>query len=138
MNTSQLLPKSRDIVEAYRLLLRTSYQAVRYALPARKVLRGRMRRAFRESPASDFDAQRIANTVRFLQNASRDTGLEHKVLKNLVSVWAGETLAWKHRQRHQSKRKLSTPEREDGVVRAYDAFYDCIRGLNQSMGLCIR
>jgi hypothetical protein len=138
MSTGQIIPKPSEIVSAYRNLLRTSYRAVRYASPARKVLRERMRRAFRESSASDFDAKRIANTTRFLENAGRDTGLEHKVLKNLVSVWSGEPFAWKHRQKFKSKRKQSIFEREDGEVRAYDAFYDCIRGLNQSMGLCIR
>jgi hypothetical protein len=138
MNIANASQSSTEIVSAYRALLRTSYRAVRYARPARNILRDRMRRAFRESLPEDFEAQRIRNTVQFFERAGRDTGMEHKVLKSLIKSWSGEVDAWRNRQRTKSKRKQAISEREDGIVRSYDAFYECIRGLNQTMGLCIR
>jgi len=131
---------SHQIVSAYRDLYRTALHAVRYARPARYVIRDRLRRAFREAPAEDFEPARIANTLRFLEAAGADRGLEHRVLKTLCHVWWAEQEQWSRRrlvlQMHQ--KGGATAEVQDAVVRGYDQFYEMLRLLNQSMGMCLR
>lgn len=46
-----------------------------------------MRLAFRKGGSSDFDAAKIGNTLEFLRYATRENGLEHKIVKNLLFVW---------------------------------------------------
>lgn len=78
---------NKAIVHAYRHVLRHGLRAIQFSKPARFTLRDRLRAAFRKGSASDFDQQRIANTLEFLQYAERQNGLEHKVVKNLLFVW---------------------------------------------------
>jgi hypothetical protein len=135
----------QEIRQSYRLLLRSSLLAVRYAAPARYVLLQRIRRAFRSSPVTDYDPRRIANTVTFLNNAAKDRGMEHKVVKGLVQVWEHEKRQWAERQtpyliRHRRKKGgIGGEEHGGGVVcQAYDQWYWTIGMLNESLGLCIR
>ncbi|KAF3032738.1 hypothetical protein E8E11_001502 [Didymella keratinophila] len=104
-----------------------------FSKPARYTLRDRLRWAFRKGTASDFDQQKIANTLEFLQYATKQNGLEHKILKNLL-------LAWWHQDRGgRARSKSKSRQREDLEIRttAYDAFNHNIRMLNESMGTCI-
>lgn len=75
------------VVHAYRHVLRHSLRAIQFSKPARFTLRDRLRTAFRKGTASDFDQQKITNTLEFLQYAARQNGLEHKIVKNLLYVW---------------------------------------------------
>lgn len=77
---------SQEIVHAYRHLLRTSLQAVRYAKPARFTLQSHLRSSFR-NPTSAFDSQQISQTLEFLHNAAKYKGLEDKIVRNLLQVW---------------------------------------------------
>jgi hypothetical protein len=127
------------VVTAYRSLYRTALHAVRYSRPARYVIRDRLRRAFRDSPATDFEPDRIANTILFLRAAATDTGLEHRVLKNLSLVWYWEAHQWSRRHTLKAKYHKNAPvESVAATVQGYDQFYELLRMLNQTMGLCLR
>lgn len=86
---------SLEIIHAYRRLHRTLLQAVQHARPARFVARDALRSAFRD-PKAEFDKEGIKRTVWFLEAATKERGLEHRVLKNLIDVRGRRTgKAWK-------------------------------------------
>ncbi len=122
----------QDIIKAYRNLYRTGLRAVQYSAPARYTLRDRLRRAFRASPASDFDQQRILNTLEFLDGAAKTTGIEHHIVRSLLMVWWHEPSQWMARYKTLDKSELTFKSR------AYDHFYHTLRMLNESMRMCIR
>ncbi|QDS73193.1 hypothetical protein FKW77_002620 [Venturia effusa] len=128
-------PTSLDILHAYRNLLRTSLRAVHYSTPARHILLSRLRLSFRSSTLSDFEPQRISNTLEFLRNAAASRGIEHKILRNLLYVWYWEPVHWRKKGLIRDHGKL-----EERVVKegSYEGFYWSLRMLNESMGLCIR
>ena len=127
------MPASKqDIIKAYRNLYRAGLRAVQYSSPARYTLRDRLRRAFRASPASDFDQQRILNTLEFLDGAAKTTGIEHHIVRSLLMVWFNESYQWRGRYRSFDKTEVALKNR------AYDCFYHTLRMLNESMGMCIR
>ncbi|RYC61815.1 hypothetical protein CHU98_g4395 [Xylaria longipes] len=106
------------IIHAYRHLYRGLLHAVQFSKPARYTARNQLRRAFREKGAK-YDYRGIARTIRFLDAATRERGLEHRVLKNLLFI------AW--------------PALEDHVQKTVYKHYDMtIAMLNKSMGLCLR
>lgn len=80
------VPRSQAIILSYRHLYRTGLQTIRYAKPARHVLRGIVRSSFRTGSADEFDPKRVVNTLVFLRRASDSVNLEHKVIKNLIHV----------------------------------------------------
>jgi len=82
------MPKNHEIVLAYRHLYKTLLRAVQYSKPARYAARDRLRQNFRAEPPNTFDADRIAKTLEFLDGAAKSKGLEHKIVKNLLHVWA--------------------------------------------------
>ncbi|KAI0101875.1 hypothetical protein GGR51DRAFT_528816 [Nemania sp. FL0031] len=73
------------VIHAYRHLYRGLLHAVQFAKPARFTARNQLRKAFREKGAK-YDVRGIARTIRFLDAATRETGLEHHVLKNLLVI----------------------------------------------------
>lgn len=77
---------SEQIIHAYRHLLRTSLQAIRYAKPARFTLQSHLRSSFR-NPTSSFNPYEISKTLEFLDNAAKYKGLEDKIVRNLLHVW---------------------------------------------------
>jgi hypothetical protein len=85
---------SAQLVQAYRDLYRASLRAVHYARPARFQVRDILRTAFRTLPQSQFNARRVTNTLKFLDNARLFSGYEHKVLKELAHMqyWKGKVL----------------------------------------------
>lgn len=76
-----------DAARLYRRIYRQGLRAVQYSSPARHVLRQQLNHAFRTGKQTDLHAQKIENTILFLENATRETGLEHRILKNLLHVW---------------------------------------------------
>jgi hypothetical protein len=80
----------QEIVHAYRHIFRHGLRAIQFSKPARFTLRDRIRLAFRKGAASDFDARKIQNTLEFLQYATKENGLEHKIVKNILFVWWGQ------------------------------------------------
>lgn len=87
------------VVHAYRHVLRQSLRAIHFSKPARFTLRDRLRTAFRKGAASDFDQQKIATTLEFLQYATKQNGLEHKIVKNLLQVWRNQDKGGRSRTR---------------------------------------
>ncbi|KAI8942596.1 hypothetical protein NX059_000653 [Plenodomus lindquistii] len=122
------------VIHAYRHLYRHSLRAIQFSKPARYTLRDRIRLAFRKGSAADLEPQKIQNTIEFLQYATKENGLEHKILKNLLFVWWVQGHGG--RSRHRSPR-LATREETEIKVTAYDTFNHNIRMLNESMGLCL-
>lgn len=94
-----MTPSSQEIVRSYRHLYRHAMYAVQYAAPARHTLRILLENAYRTGNAADFDAQKITNTVTFLEGAAREKGLEHRVLKSLLHTWFWSVNSGKHRKR---------------------------------------
>lgn len=80
-----------EIRLAYRHLYQGLLRAVQYAKPARYIVRDRLRAGFEEQSGNSFEPKRIANTLEFLNGAAKTRGLEHKILKNLVLVYWGES-----------------------------------------------
>lgn len=99
-----MTPSSQEIVRSYRHLYRHALYAVQYAAPARYTLRILLRNAYRTGNAADFDAQKINNTVTFLEGAAKEKGLEHRILKNLLHTWFWDVNNGKHRKRSVLRR----------------------------------
>ena len=78
---------THEIRQAYRSLYRQGLLACRYAKPARYTLRDHLRAAFANSPRESYDPAAIEKTLTFLSNATEYTGVEQKVVKNLLYVW---------------------------------------------------
>lgn len=78
--------EDRLVINAYRHLYKRGLQAVKYATPARHVLRNTLRSSFRSETRTDFDPAKIARTLEFLDQAADSTSYEHKILKNLLHV----------------------------------------------------
>ena len=73
------------IIHAYRHLYRGLLQAVQYSVPARFIGRDQLRSAFRQRGGT-FDEEGVKRTIWFLKAAAKETGLEHKIVKNLLRV----------------------------------------------------
>ena len=97
--TVLMSPSSQEIVRSYRRLYRHAMYAVQYATPARYTVKLLLENAYRTGNAADFDAQKINNTITFLDGAAKEKGLEHKILKNLLHTWY-----WQVSGRGQSQR----------------------------------
>lgn len=75
----------QQIIHAYRHLYRASLQAVCYSQPASTVVRDQLRSEFRARDGV-FDERAIKRTIWFLKNAAKYSGIEHKIVKNLLFV----------------------------------------------------
>jgi hypothetical protein len=75
------------IIYAYRHLYRHGLRAVQFSKPARYTLRDRLRLAFHRGSAADFASHKVENTLELLRYATKENGLEHKIVKNLIFVW---------------------------------------------------
>lgn len=89
-------PAPLQVLHAYRGLYRAGLHAVQYSKPNRYVLRDQLRKAFRKEDPATFDQQKIDNTIEFLQIAARERGLEHKIVKNLLT-----TALWEKSSSHK-------------------------------------
>lgn len=76
---------NKEIIHAYRHLYRAALKAVCYSQPASTVARNQLRGAFRLKDAT-FNERAVRRTIWFLKNAAKDTGIEHKIVKNLLMV----------------------------------------------------
>ncbi|PVH95681.1 DUF1763-domain-containing protein [Periconia macrospinosa] len=125
---------TQEVIRCYRHLYRHGLRAVQFSKPARFVFRNRLRRAFqRPSPNTEFNLQKVQNTIEFLKYATTHNGLEHKILKNLLVAWRNQEFGGKS----QAPKKAPTPEELRIKTTAYDAFNHNIEMLNESMDMCI-
>ncbi|GAB7348436.1 hypothetical protein MBLNU459_g6856t1 [Dothideomycetes sp. NU459] len=122
------MPTNHEVILAYRNLYRHLLRAVQYSKPARYTARDRLRHNFRTNPHSTFDAARIARTLEFLDGAARTKGLEHRIVKNLLHVWATKGSL------PMNTKPQDTKSRAD----AYHEFDRTIEMLDQTMGTCIK
>ncbi len=80
----------QEVLHAYRHLYKGLLRGVQHAIPARYIVRDQIRSAFRDrtaaAAAAPWDAEAIRRTLWFLSAAGRHTGLEHKILRNLVRM----------------------------------------------------
>ncbi|MCJ1299373.1 hypothetical protein MMC08_002165 [Hypocenomyce scalaris] len=124
-----MTPTAKEIIQSYRQLYRHGLQAVQYSSPARHTLKDRLRRAYRNGTAADFDAEKIENTIQFLSNAAKEKGMEHRIVKNLLHAW------WWERYLRSS---LQKPEISQIRETAYRHFYITLKAFNDSMSMCLR
>ncbi|KAG8160335.1 hypothetical protein KVR01_009871 [Diaporthe batatas] len=125
-----------EVLHAYRHLYRAALRAVCYSQPASSVARDQLRRAFRDK-TNTFNRNTIRRTVWFLNNAARERGTEHKIVKNLLF-----TKFWKERGNYRTWRHLvdsnQIRKKEDPVkATAYAHYERTISMLNRTMGLCL-
>ncbi|KAI9804043.1 MAG: hypothetical protein M1833_000324 [Piccolia ochrophora] len=117
-------PSSAVLVHSYRRLYRALLQAVQYSAPARFTARTKLRHAFRAGVAASYDQRRIDKTLQFLQQAAKERGIEHRIVKNLLHV------SWWEDQ--QIQRRHIPLQRQP-----YAQFKLTIKMLNESEGLCL-
>ncbi|KAE8379462.1 hypothetical protein BDV26DRAFT_259511, partial [Aspergillus bertholletiae] len=126
----------RAVIQAYRHLYRQGLRVINYSTPSRHVLLRTLRSSFRSSSRHDFDPQRIANTLRFLQRAADAVGVEHKIVKNLMMV-----RYWEQPQVRKDLRLLKglgIDQKESSLRRdASEQFNLTLMLLNESLGICL-
>jgi hypothetical protein len=93
INKTMSTPGPQEIIYAYRHLYRGLLHAVQYSKPARYVARDQLRRAFRTEHPSSFNQEKIYRTVEFLGFAAKESGLEHRIVRNLL-----HTAYWEQRK----------------------------------------
>ena len=143
------------ILHAYRQLYRSGLRAVQYSRPARYTLKSRIDHAFRNGTPADLDAQRIGNTISFLQSAAKEKGMEHKILKNLLFVrfWQDKNIQHqtKYDSNHWNALGVNTSVtdfwaspnfvsfKQSNIRKtAFHHFDITVKMLNESMGMCLR
>lgn len=153
-------PTNREILHAYRHLTQLGLRAIQHSQPASHTLRTYLRLCFRLSPRSAFDAKRIRNTQQFLYNAAVARSLENKVLRTLLTVEYWNTgsdgqfaakgrdlkeltgVAWQKRvaarDKQANKEKKGMEEVNELRGQRREGYMALVRGLNESMGMCIR
>ncbi|KAI9794831.1 MAG: hypothetical protein M1816_002959 [Peltula sp. TS41687] len=128
------MPCSRtQVLHSYRHLYRQLLHAVQFSTPARHVARDRLRHAFRKGKPTDYQHESIVRTLEFLRGATEWSGLEHRILANLLHVGYWE---WKHQmtRQYKSEKKGEAETRR----KAYAHFNQTVEMLNLSLGLCLR
>ncbi|KAM0561708.1 hypothetical protein ACHAPJ_002877 [Fusarium lateritium] len=115
----------------YRNLL----QAVQHTSPARWVARDQLRAAFRE-PGAVFDEKAAKRTMWFLEAAAKETGMEHRILKNLIKVNQFRYVRKKFTRWDPFTKTHSGMKGETQT--AYHHYDMTVAMLNKTMGLCLR
>ncbi|ETI21810.1 hypothetical protein G647_05879 [Cladophialophora carrionii CBS 160.54] len=126
----------QHIRQAYRDLYRTGLEAVQFSTPARYELRDILRQTFRTSPPSNFNPRRIQNTIKFLENARKYDGFEHKIVKNLLHLqyWKGRPL---DRRLKHSIRDLNTTAAIESRKQIWHQYRATLIMLNESLDICL-
>jgi hypothetical protein len=96
---------NKAILHAYRNLYRNALRATHRSTPAKHVIRETIRTAFRTESAMHFNLQRVKNTENFLKRAERNTGMEHRILKNLLHV-----RYWQHHAKRDNRLYVRTKD----------------------------
>ncbi|KAL4930037.1 uncharacterized protein BDV17DRAFT_290025 [Aspergillus undulatus] len=129
--------RRQAIVQAYRHLYRQGLKAINYSTPSRHVLVRTLRSSFRSSPAQDFDPVRITNTLTFLDSAANISGIEHKIVKNLLMLKYWDQPGVKGNFR--TARGLGFDQRNPNLRRdAREHFDRTLMLFNESLGTCLR
>ncbi|KAE9375428.1 DUF1763-domain-containing protein [Stipitochalara longipes BDJ] len=127
-------PSSQEVIHAYRHLYRGLLHAVQFSKPARYVARDQLRKAFRMEHPSTFNQEKIGRTVEFLGFAAKETGLEHRIVRNLL-----HTAYWeqkKHAFEIKERKPTTIQSQIQGTAKLH--YQMTLAMLNDSMGLCLR
>jgi len=147
-----------ELIHSYRHMYRALLRGVQFSKPARYVARDQLREAYRNGKPANFDNAKIQRTLEFLDGAAKETGLEHKILKNLlltrgyftakyvypVSRQSFELTMYSARMQRHSRRPDKFYEQPSSlnaakIQRTAFLHYDMtLAMLNDSMGLCLR
>lgn len=126
-------PSSQEIVTSYRSLFRHALHAVQYSSPARFTIRDILGTTFRAGNPADFEPQKIKNTLQFLSCASKERGLEHKILKSLLITWW-----WENKSRPTKDIPVSVVAmRQKQSQSMLNHFEITLKMLNETMGMCL-
>ncbi|OAP61039.1 hypothetical protein AYL99_06043 [Fonsecaea erecta] len=126
------VPK-QSLIHAYRHLYRTSLRAVRYAHPARYEIRDILRDSFRTSSPANFNLRRVQNTLKFLENARKYNGFEHRILKNLLHLQF-----WKIKGLDKKLVKNSnTSQAVESRRQIWHQYRATLTMLNESLDICL-
>lgn len=98
-----------DLIHAYRHLYRSVLQAVQYSTPARYTARDLLRTGFRQANGR-FDKEAAKRTVWFFKAAAKETGIEHKIVRNLLKT------AYHRKMDHRPKWKAIVQGMKDGSL----------------------
>lgn len=138
---------SRQLLHAYRHVYRQSHRAIKFSLPARYPLRKQLRILFRNGDANSFDPTKIENTLTFLRHAEEVSGLEHKILKNLLRVWFWERPFKTQRNKGcaafsalfdiANRLNYRSDEEISFKYDIYGHMNHCIKILNEDMNTCL-
>ncbi|KAI9888290.1 MAG: hypothetical protein M1814_000762 [Vezdaea aestivalis] len=122
------------ILHAYRHLFKLSRRATRGSRRAQYVARDLLRESFRKGQPKDWDEAKIWNTLIFLREAAKETGLEHRIFKNLLSVRYSEAVDY-----HDYKKPLGRANELIDTLNEnkYNSYNMTIKMLNETMGLCL-
>lgn len=82
--SSGVITDQLSLIHSYRHLYRALLHAVQFSKPNRYTARDQLREAYRRGDPADFNAEKVAKTLEFLQGAARETGMEHKMVKTIL------------------------------------------------------
>lgn len=127
---------NQGIRQAYRLLYHAGLEAVLYSRPARWEIRDILRQTFRTSPSSNFQPRRIQNTIKFLENARKYDGFEHRIVKNLLHLqyWKGRPLDKRLKHSIRDSNTAAAVESRKQIWHQYKA---TLAMLNESLDICL-
>jgi hypothetical protein len=136
LHRKTLLMSKQVLIQAYRDLYRHGLYACKHSVPARYHVRDILRGAFRDNVTTNFDPQRVQNTLRFLEQARLHRGIEHKITKNLLMIrwWRTRPAAKTGAKHHIGKQ---TPEARALRRDVYQHFDATLAMLNESQQLCL-
>ncbi|KAI0025655.1 DUF1763-domain-containing protein [Xylariomycetidae sp. FL0641] len=131
-----------EIIHAYRSLYRNALNAVKFSKKARFIVRDQLRTAFREKGAQ-YNRRGVIRTNLFFLAAERQAGLEHRILKSLISTEYFRNYYDRETWRHSSlelanktrKKKAAELHMEKTRYKHYDM---TVAMLNKTTGLCLR
>ncbi|KFA63772.1 hypothetical protein S40285_01976 [Stachybotrys chlorohalonatus IBT 40285] len=126
----------RTVAQAYRHLYKSLLRATRYSQPASTVVRDVLRNAFREKDAV-YEPETVKRTIWFIAAAGRESGWEHKVLKNLIRVRMNQHQAVRNWSYPRARARETSPLAHE-VNTAYDHYNMTLAMLNKSLSLCLR
>lgn len=133
------LPTHLQVIHSYRHMYRALLKAVHYSKPARYVARDQIRGAYRKGTPSQFDTAKIDRTLQFLNGATQHTGMEHKILRNLLftrySLVRNARFAPPRNSKATNDNALKAAHIKSTAYLHYDM---TLAMLNDSMGLCLR
>jgi hypothetical protein len=134
--TDGMAAPQQPLLHAFRHLYRAGIEAVDYARPQRYEIRDILRESFRQSHPSNFNQRRIQNTLKFLANAQRYNGFEHRILKNLLHMkfWAGRS---NHARLKSNLRDSNTPAAVESRRQISHQYKATLVMLNESLDTCL-